>query len=110
MRYLLLGALLLALAAPEARAQLEATSRGSQRAANRKALQDARRFDARYKESHLVVSKQELKTEAGGRLAASPPHDGRAGYRFGHDGAPRVSEPSRLHLRLRKTPNTAPLQ
>ena len=110
MRYLLIGLLLVALARPEARAQVDYFSRGQQRAANRKALRDARKYDARYKESHLVVSKEELRTEAGGRQSVSPPTDGRSRFKFDHTGSPRVSEPSRIRLRLRKKRDAIPAQ
>ncbi|WP_157541173.1 hypothetical protein [Hymenobacter aerophilus] len=111
MRYLLIGALLLALAAPEARAQLEYSSPAAQRKASRQALRDARKVEARYKESHLTVRKKELRMQAAGRLAALPPPADQPDYKFGRDGTPRVSEPSKVHFRLRrKKPNAAPVQ
>ncbi|SET92319.1 hypothetical protein [Hymenobacter actinosclerus] len=111
MRYLLIGALLLTLAATDARAQLESSSPASQRAASRKALRDARKVEARYKESHLTVRKKELRMQAGGRLAALPLPAGQPDYKFDRDGTPRVSEQSKVHFRLRrKKPNAAPVQ
>ncbi|NVO31620.1 hypothetical protein [Hymenobacter lapidiphilus] len=111
MRYLFIGALLLALSATGAQAQLESSSPASQRAASRKALRDARKVEARYKESHLAVSKKELRMQAAGRLATLPPPTGQPDYKFSRDGTPRVSEPSKMHLRLRrKKPNAAPVQ
>ncbi|MBT9395446.1 hypothetical protein KLP40_19940 [Hymenobacter sp. NST-14] len=107
MRYALIVTLLLALTSTQAWAQLESSSPAQQRAANRKALRDARRFDAKYKESHLTVDKEELKDQAAGRLAVHPPTAERASYRFDRTGAPRVSEPSRLNFRLRKKRDAA---
>lgn len=112
MRYLLMGALLLALAAaPKAQAQLESSSPASQRAASRRALRDARKVQAPYKESHLAVSKKQLRVKAAGRLAVLPPAAGQPDYKFSRDGTPRVSEPTKMHLRLRrKKPNAAAVQ
>jgi hypothetical protein len=111
MRYLLISILLLALTATQARAQLEFSSPASQRAASRKALRDARKVEARYKDSHLVVSKKELRMQAAGRLAVRPAPADQPNYKFDRDGTPRVSEPSKVHLRLRRQkPNAARLQ
>lgn len=111
MRYLLIGALLLALAAPRAQAQLEHSSPAAQRKASRQALRDAGKVEARYKESHLTVRKKELRLQAAGRLAALPPPTDQPDYKFGRDGTPRVSEHSKVHLRLRRQkPNRAPVQ
>ena len=110
MRYVLIGALLSALMSTQAHAQLESTSPAEQRAANRKALRDARKFDAKYKESHLTVNKEELKDQSGGRLAVNPPTDERASYQFDRTGAPRVSEPSRFNFRLRRKRDAAVAQ
>ncbi|MCA8833103.1 hypothetical protein [Hymenobacter pini] len=101
MRILLLSMLLLCGAAP-AWAQLESTSPTQQRAANRKALRDAEKFNAQYKESHLTVTKPELKHQGGGKQEVQAPPPGQASYRFDRNGEPRVSEPSRLNFRLRK--------
>lgn len=98
--YLFLAALLLWGA--NAQAQLQPTSKAQQRAESRRALRDAKRFPAEYKESHLTVTKPELKEGNGGRLAVLEPNDARSSYRFDKSGTPRVSESTRLSLRLRK--------
>lgn len=110
MRYVVITTLFVSLMSTQAHAQLEATSPAQQRAANRKALHDARKFDAKYKESHLTVDKQELKDQSGGRLAVNPPTDERASYQFDRTGAPRVSEPSRFNFRLRRKRDAAAAQ
>jgi hypothetical protein len=71
----------------------------NQRTANRRALRDARKYPAPYKDSHLDVEKADLKRGDGGRSAQ--PNDGRQSYRFDKTGAARVSEPSTVNLRLR---------
>lgn len=109
MRILLVSFLLLCGAAP-AWAQLESTSPAQQRTANRKALRDAEKFNARYKESHLTVTKQELKHQGGCKQEVLAPPPGQASYRFDRNGEPRVSEPSRLNLRLRKKRDAAGAQ
>lgn len=103
MRFLFLTLFLLgSLASLDARAQLKELSPAQQRRANRRALRDAARYPAEYKDSHLAVSKEELKEGNGGRQAATKPTDGRENYQFDRGGDPRVSEPSRVNLRLRK--------
>jgi hypothetical protein len=103
MRYFLVNTLLLlGLASTPAWAQLEPTSPAQQRVANRKALRDAEKFNAKYKDSHLTVTKEELKHQGAGKQAVLAPPPGQASYRFNRDGTPRVSEPSRIGLRLRK--------
>jgi hypothetical protein len=103
MRYLLFCmAVGLSLASTPALAQLESTSPAQQRVANRKALRDAEKFNARYKDSHLTVTKPELKHQGGGKQEVVAPPPGQDSYRFDRAGAPRVSEPSRVNLRLRK--------
>jgi hypothetical protein len=103
MRYMLLATtLILGLCTTRAQAQLASTSRGKQRTESRKALRDARRYPAEYKDSHLVVTKPELKEGNGGRLAALEPKDEQKSYKFDRSGTPRVSEPSRVSLRPRK--------
>lgn len=72
----------------------------NQRAENRRALRDARKAKAPYKDSHLAVNKASLKRDGGGRQAT--PRDGREGYKFDKTGAARVSEPGYRALRLRK--------
>lgn len=110
MRYLFLSTVLLwAACATQAHAQLAPTTKSQQRAESRRALKDAKRFPAEYKESHLAVTKPELKEGNGGRLAVLEPNDARSSYKFDKSGMPRVSEPSRLNLRLRKK-DKAPTQ
>ncbi|WP_426493492.1 hypothetical protein [Hymenobacter sp. 102] len=109
MRYLLLSLFLSCAAAP-AWAQLESTSPAQQRTANRKALRDAEKFDAKYKDSHLTVTKAELKHQGAGKQEVLAPPPGQASYRFDRAGTPRVSEPSRLNLRLRKKRDAAAAQ
>ncbi|SNR53284.1 hypothetical protein [Hymenobacter mucosus] len=103
MRYILLSvALLWGLCSHDAHAQLEGKTSGKQRRENRRALRDANRYPAEYKESHLAVTKAELKDGNGGRQAVVKPADGRADYQFDRTGEPRASEPSRANLRLRR--------
>lgn len=91
------------LSGPAASAQIEPTNH---RAEKRRALRDARKHPAPYKESHLAVTKATLKRGEGGR---SPEAEAAAGsYRFDKTGAARVSEPSSLGLRLRKKKKDAP--
>jgi hypothetical protein len=97
MRFLVLSAVLLALSAAPAAAQLIDSSPGKQRAQNRRALRDARKYPADYKDSHLAVSKQNLRT--GSSPAGAAPKDGRAEYKFDHTGAAYVKEPIGLGLR-----------
>lgn len=103
-RYFFIGAFVLTglATAPEARAQLESTSPAQQRAANRRALREAARVKAEYKESHLTVTKAELKQGGAGKQATIKPTGTQAAYQFDRTGTPRVTEPSRLSLRLRK--------
>ncbi|UYZ62575.1 hypothetical protein [Hymenobacter weizhouensis] len=102
-RLLGFGVLLISLwQASAAHAQLESTSPAHQRAANRRALREARQVKAEYKESHLTVTKVEVTPGKGGRQAVRKPTDGRQNYQFDRTGTPRVSEPSRIGLRLRK--------
>lgn len=109
-RYLFLPVLLLwSACATSAYAQLQPTSKAQQRAESRRALRDAKRFPAEYKESHLIVTKPELQEGNGGRLAVLEPNDARSSYKFDKTGTPRVSESSRLPLRLRRK-DKAPIQ
>ncbi|MDF7814364.1 hypothetical protein [Hymenobacter sp. YC55] len=75
------------------------TTEPNHRAANRRALRDARKYPAPYKDSHLAVDKAALKRGDGGRAAT--PNDGRQKYKFDKTGTARVSEPSTISLRLR---------
>ncbi|UOQ72907.1 hypothetical protein [Hymenobacter cellulosilyticus] len=83
-----------------AAAQTEDMYPARKRAENRRALRDARKFKAEYKDSHLAVEKTDLKPGA----AAKPqqPNDGRESYKFDNAGVPRVSEPAHIGLGLRK--------
>lgn len=90
MRAFFLLALLLATSAA---AQTTPTSPARQRAAARQALRDARRTEAPYKDSHLAVTRQQLRrgsTEGPPRLAEAP--------RLRRDGRPRTGLPL-LHRR-----------
>ena len=90
------------LTAAAAQAQIVPTSAGSQRAANRRALREARHVDAPYKDSHLAVTRQRL------RRGDSAPISPVAGEpRFDHDGQPHVTEPKYPGLRLRKRKATS---
>lgn len=92
---LAVGLLLASLAL--AQGQIAPISPAQQRAANRQALRDARRTEASYKESHLDVTRQQLKrggSEAPKALPGEP--------RFGRKGTPRVAEHSFLGLGRRK--------
>lgn len=86
----------LLLGAATAQAQIEPIN---QRAANRRALRDARKSKAPYKDSHLTVSKATLRR---GSASRSEPRDGREAYKFDNTGTARVSEPSKPTLRFRK--------
>jgi hypothetical protein len=103
MRYLLLMLGLVGLSATAASAQTQPINR---RVENRRALRDARKYPAPYKDSHLAVNKETLKPGEGGRTPEAE-DDARA-YRFDKTGAARVSEPSPLSLRLRKKKKDAP--
>lgn len=88
------------LAVAPALAQIEPTSPGRQRTANRQALRDARYTDVPYKDSHLDVKRRQLK-RGGAETLQKPGRE----PRFGHDGLPRGNEPRRPGLlrRRRKT-------
>ncbi len=79
-------------------------SEPNHRVANRRALRDAQKYPAPYKDSHLTVDKAALKRGDGGR--AAKPNDGRQKYKFDKTGTARVSEPSTVSLRLRKKAKT----
>lgn len=90
--YLVAG-LLLATAAPT---QIVPTSPARQHAEARRALREAARTEVPYKDSHLEVSRRQLRrgaTERPARVAGEP--------RFGRDGAPHVTEPKFPGLRRR---------
>lgn len=86
----------LLLAATAAPAQIAPSSPGSQRAANRRALHEARRLDAPYADSHLALPRQLKRGEMAtiDAVAGEPT--------FGRDGRPHVTEPKYPGLRLRK--------
>lgn len=94
----------------EARAQLESTSPAQQRVANRKALRDAARFNARYKDSHLTVTKEELQHQGPGKQAVLAPPPGQDRFKFDRNGQPRVEEPVRPGWWKRRTRATAKAQ
>ncbi|TGE27481.1 hypothetical protein [Hymenobacter metallicola] len=100
MRFIYLATGLLLCASTAALAQTEDMYPARQRAENRKALRDARKVKAEYKDSHLAVSKTALKPGGTGR--PQQPKDGRDSYKFDKTGVPRVSEPAHVGLGLRK--------
>ena len=97
MRVFLLAVLLVGLTAASAAAQTEYSTPAIQRAENRRALRDARKYKADYKDSHLAVSKDKLKQ--GSSPAGPQPNDGRDSYKFDHTGAAYMREP--IHIGLR---------
>lgn len=103
MRYLLLLLGVVGLSATAASAQTQPVNR---RAENRRALRDARKYPAPYKDSHLAVNKETLTPGEGGRTPEAEQEA--AAYKFDKTGAARVSEPSPLGLRLRKKKKDAP--
>ncbi|GGF00484.1 hypothetical protein [Hymenobacter cavernae] len=103
MRHLLAFSVVLLLSvayAGSAAAQTKETSPAKLRAENRHALREAQRYPAEYKDSHLAVSRTDLRRGEGGQ--AGQPHDGRASYKFDKTGTARISEPTHPGLRLRK--------
>ncbi|HEX8350698.1 MAG TPA: hypothetical protein VF598_12110 [Hymenobacter sp.] len=99
---LLLSALLLLgiLHARPAAAQIKEMNPARQRAESRRALRDSQKYPAEYKDSHLAVSRTDLRRGEGGLVGK--PNDGRAHYKFDKTGTARVSEPKYRALRLRK--------
>lgn len=95
----ILAGLLLGLSTA-ATAQTEYMDPGTRRAESRRALRDARKYQAEYKDSHLAVRKEALQAGRPGR--AQQPNDGRQSYKFDNAGMPRVSEPAHAGLGLRK--------
>lgn len=81
-----------------ASAQTADTSPARLRAENRKALREARKYKSEYKESHLAVNRDDLRRSQPRAL----PQDGRGSLQFDHTGTAKVSEPSRVNLRLGK--------
>ena len=77
-------------------AQTEYSSPALQRSENRRALRDARKAKAPYKESHLAVSKQALRQGSSPTAVQARQRDK---YKFDHTGAAYVREPIRLSLR-----------
>jgi hypothetical protein len=68
------------------------------RAENRRALRETKKYRADYKDSHLSVNRDDLRRDQSRAL----PHDGRRRFQFDYTGTPKVSEPSRINLRLPK--------
>ena len=93
---LLVAGLLLS-SASRVQAQIVANSPGRQRAENRRALHDARKYPAAYKESHLNVTPAALRR---GEPGHPQPRDGRRKYQFDNTGTPRISEPTAPAARL----------
>ena len=96
MRVLILLAFLILGGSAAGFAQTEYSSPAQQRAENRRALRDARKSPAPYKDSHLAVSKRELKQGSSPAAAQARQRDK---YKFDHTGAAYVREPLRLGLR-----------
>jgi hypothetical protein len=95
---LVLALLLVGLLAPAAQAQIVHEKPGRIRAANRRALREARTTESPYKDSHLDVTPDRLKRGASNepRPATNPQVDYKTGT------APNVQPPGLLGLR-RKT-------
>ena len=93
----LLALLLLVLAAPAAHAQIAKERPGHIRAANRRALREARQIDSPYKESHLDVTREQLRR--GNSNEPQPEASRRTNYATGT--APNVKPPGLLGLRRR---------
>lgn len=93
----LLLALTLLLATATAQAQTETSSPAQQRAADRRALREARRTATPYTDSHLGAARRPLKR---GEPAPVPPVADEP--KFDRDGTPHVTEPKYPGLRLRK--------
>ena len=89
--------LALLLATATAHAQTEPSSPARQRAANRRALRDARRTETPYTDSHLGATRR---TPKRGESAPLPAVAGEP--KFDRDGTPHVTEPKYPGLRLRK--------
>ena len=90
--------LLAALLSPAAHAQIVREKPGHIRAANRRALREARTTESPYKDSHLDVTADRLKR--GGSNEASPATNRQLDYKTGT--APNVQPPGLLGMR-RKT-------
>ena len=99
----LLVLLLLLLVAPAARAQIAKERPGRIRAANRRALREARQIESPYKDSHLDVTPDRLRR--GDSNAPQPEGSRRTKYATGT--APNVKPPGLLGFR-RRTPLQQP--
>jgi hypothetical protein len=88
--------------AQSAAAQTKEISPAKLRAANRRSLRESRQYPApaAYKDSHLAVSRADLRRGEGGQTGQ--PHDGRDSYKFDKTGTARVSEPIAPGLRRKK--------
>ena len=95
--------LALSLATATAQAQIAPSSPAQQRAANRRALREARRTDSPYKDSHLGVTRQQLK-----RGSSAPVQAGTEEPRSDQAGPPSATEPKHPGLRLRKPKEDSP--
>ena len=89
--------LLLLLAAAPAHAQITKEKPGRIRAANRRALREAREIDSPYKDSHLDVTPERLRR--GGSTEPQPNASRDTDYATGT--APNVKPPSLLGIRRR---------
>lgn len=102
-RLLALLSLLLLLAAPAAHAQIAKEKPGRIRAANRRALREARAIESPYKDSHLDVQADHLRR--GDSNVPRPEASRRTNYATGT--APNVKPPGLLGFR-RRTPLQQP--
>ena len=88
---------LLCAGATPAHAQIAHEKPGKVKAANRRALREARRTDAPYKDTHLQVTRDQLKRGK----SEQPAPEGSKDLRF-RDGTPTVKEPGFLGLGRKK--------
>ncbi|GAA4044345.1 hypothetical protein GCM10022409_33010 [Hymenobacter glaciei] len=98
--------LLAGLLAPAAHAQIVKEKPGRIRAANRRALREARATESPYKESHLDVTPNRLKRGASNE--PRPANDRELNYKTGT--APNVQPPGLLGVRRKTTLQRPPAQ
>ena len=94
----LIISVLMACAAGPAMAQITSAKPGKVKAANRRALREARKTDAPYKDTHLDVSKDRLKRGSSEPKAAPRGEE----HKYKNGQAPNVKEPGILGLRRKK--------
>lgn len=90
--------LLLVLSVPVAQAQIVREKPGQVKAANRRALRDAKKTDSPYKDSHLDVTRDRLKR--GQSTQPQPETSSELNYKKGT--APNVKPPGLLGVRRKK--------